>query len=150
MGKMFILKPLLRSLNTIYILLIIFTFQLIQTIWILWFCHRSERDAPSSHSGLLLLAVAVGCCYGWGRCCYCWDCWWRLGGDITSFCWTGAMMLRSGWCTDVALGLQKMFEHITFGFTLFFSAVGGLQQKVTHPRRQMTCIMRLYLQSHDI
>jgi hypothetical protein len=41
MGKTLILKPLLRSPNSISFMLIIFTFQLIQTIRILWFCHRS-------------------------------------------------------------------------------------------------------------
>jgi hypothetical protein len=50
MGKTLILKPLLRSLNTISFMLIIFTFQLIQTIRILWFCHKSEsalRELPT-------------------------------------------------------------------------------------------------------
>jgi hypothetical protein len=42
MGKTLILKPLLRSPNSISFMLIIFTFQLIQTIRILWFCHRSD------------------------------------------------------------------------------------------------------------
>jgi hypothetical protein len=42
-GKTLILKPLLRSLNTISFMLIIFTFQIIQTLRILWFCHRSEH-----------------------------------------------------------------------------------------------------------
>jgi hypothetical protein len=42
MGKTLIPKPLLRSRNTISFMLIIFTFQSIQTINILWFCHRSE------------------------------------------------------------------------------------------------------------
>jgi hypothetical protein len=44
MGKTLILKPLLRSPNSISFMLIIFTFQLIQTIRILWFCHRSEVE----------------------------------------------------------------------------------------------------------
>jgi hypothetical protein len=39
-------KPLLRSLNTISFMLIIFTLQLIQTIRIIWFCHRSRVLAP--------------------------------------------------------------------------------------------------------
>jgi hypothetical protein len=42
MGKTLILKPLLRSLNSISFMIIIFTYQLIQTIRIIWFCHRSE------------------------------------------------------------------------------------------------------------
>jgi hypothetical protein len=42
MGKTLILKPLLRSPNSISFILIIFTFKLIQTIRILWFCHRSK------------------------------------------------------------------------------------------------------------
>jgi hypothetical protein len=42
MGKTLILKSLLRSLNSISFILIIFTFKLIQTIRILWFCHRSD------------------------------------------------------------------------------------------------------------
>jgi hypothetical protein len=41
MGKTLILKPLLRSLNPISFMLIMFTFQLIKTIRILWFCHSS-------------------------------------------------------------------------------------------------------------
>jgi hypothetical protein len=41
MGKTLILKSLLRSPNSISFMLIIFTFKLIQTIRILWFCHRS-------------------------------------------------------------------------------------------------------------
>jgi hypothetical protein len=44
MGKTLILKPLLRSPNSISFMLIIFTFQLIQTIRTLWFCHRSEPE----------------------------------------------------------------------------------------------------------
>jgi hypothetical protein len=42
MGKKLILKPLPRCLNLISFMLIIFTYQLIQTISILWFCHRSR------------------------------------------------------------------------------------------------------------
>jgi hypothetical protein len=42
MGKTLILKSLLRSPNSISFMLIIFTFKLIQTIRILWFCHRSR------------------------------------------------------------------------------------------------------------
>jgi hypothetical protein len=51
MGKTLILKSLLRSPNSISFVLIIFTFKLIQTIRILWFCHRSvvllEVSQPS-------------------------------------------------------------------------------------------------------
>jgi hypothetical protein len=46
MGKTLILKSLLRSPNSISFMLIIFIFKLIQTIRILWFCHRS-----GSHRG---------------------------------------------------------------------------------------------------
>jgi hypothetical protein len=46
MGKTLILKSLLRSPNSISFMLIIFTFKLIQTIRILWFCHRS-RPTPT-------------------------------------------------------------------------------------------------------
>jgi hypothetical protein len=53
MGKALILKSLLRSLNSISFMLIIFTFKLIQTIRILWFCHRSlsEPKAKSRIEG---------------------------------------------------------------------------------------------------
>jgi hypothetical protein len=55
MGKTLILKSLLRSLNSISFMLIIFTFKLIQTIRILWFCHRSplftqHQQRPSAPS----------------------------------------------------------------------------------------------------
>jgi hypothetical protein len=43
-GKTRILKPLLRSLNTISFVLIIFNLQLIKTIRIIWFCHRSKHQ----------------------------------------------------------------------------------------------------------
>jgi hypothetical protein len=55
MGKTLILKPLLRSLNTISFMLIILTFQLIQTIRILWFCHR----APLSNVAQSIIASGV-------------------------------------------------------------------------------------------
>jgi hypothetical protein len=42
MGKTLILKPLLRSLNSISFMLITFNYQRITTIRILWFCHRSK------------------------------------------------------------------------------------------------------------
>jgi hypothetical protein len=61
MGKTLILKSLLRSPNSISFMLIIFTFKLIQTIRILWFCHRSE------HSGDL--GAWFSCCFALGHSC---------------------------------------------------------------------------------
>jgi hypothetical protein len=52
MGKTLILKSLLRSLNSISFMLIIFTFKLIQKIRILWFCHRSH-----GHLGIIMTQV---------------------------------------------------------------------------------------------
>jgi hypothetical protein len=52
MGKTLILKSLLRSLNSISFMLIIFTFKLIQTIRILWFCHRSHPTFPKLQGAL--------------------------------------------------------------------------------------------------
>jgi hypothetical protein len=52
MGKTLILKSLLISPNSISFILIIFTFKLIQTIRILWFCHRSGY-AKISARGML-------------------------------------------------------------------------------------------------
>jgi hypothetical protein len=60
MGKTLILKSLLRSPNSISFMLIIFTFKLIQTIRILWFCHRSKGRHNNRCHGWRQYAAITG------------------------------------------------------------------------------------------